>query len=52
MEIDVPNPILGFQERLNVAVPWWIEWATLQADRIDPFVSEKPTSLLDRKLEL
>ena len=30
----------------------WIEWATKQADRIDPFVSEKPESVLDRKLEL
>jgi hypothetical protein len=30
----------------------WIEWATLQADRIDPFVCEKPISVLDRKHEL
>jgi hypothetical protein len=30
----------------------WIEWATKQADRLDPFVSEKPTSVLDRKHEL
>lgn len=30
----------------------WIEWATRQADRIDPFVVEKPTSVLDRKREL
>lgn len=30
----------------------WIEWATLQADRIDPFVFEKPISVLDRKREL
>lgn len=30
----------------------WIEWATRQADRIDPFVSEKPASVLDRKDEL
>ena len=30
----------------------WIEWATLQADRIDPFVFAKPTSVLDRKHEL
>jgi hypothetical protein len=30
----------------------WIEWATQQADRIDPFVSEKPASVLDRKREL
>jgi hypothetical protein len=30
----------------------WIEWATLQADRIDPFVFEKPKSVLDRKREL
>jgi hypothetical protein len=30
----------------------WIEWATKQADRIDPFVSEKPASVLDRKHEL
>jgi len=30
----------------------WIEWATRQADRIDPFISEKPTSVLDRKHEL
>jgi hypothetical protein len=30
----------------------WIEWATEQADRIDPFVSEKPASVLDRKHEL
>jgi hypothetical protein len=30
----------------------WIEWATRQADRIDPFVAEKPTSVLDRKSEV
>jgi hypothetical protein len=30
----------------------WIEWATQQADRVDPFVSEKPSSVLDRKHEL
>lgn len=30
----------------------WIDWATLQADRIDPFVSEKPASVLDRKDEV
>ncbi len=30
----------------------WIEWATKQADRLDPFVAEKPASVLDRKGEL
>jgi hypothetical protein len=30
----------------------WIEWAGRQADRIDPFVAEKPASVLDRKNEL
>jgi hypothetical protein len=30
----------------------WIEWATQQADRFDPFVSEKPASVLDRRREL
>jgi hypothetical protein len=30
----------------------WIEWATRQADRLDPFVSERPPSVLDRKREL
>lgn len=30
----------------------WIEWATKQADRLDPFVWEKPASVLDRKHEL
>ena len=30
----------------------WIEWATREADRLDPFVSEKPASVLDRKHEL
>jgi hypothetical protein len=30
----------------------WIEWATQQADRTDPFVPEKPPSVLDRKREL
>lgn len=30
----------------------WIEWATRHADRIDPFVSEKPPSVLDRQREL
>jgi hypothetical protein len=30
----------------------WIEWATRQADRLDPFVLEKPASALDRKGEL
>ena len=27
----------------------WIAWATRQADRLDPFVLEKPSSVLDRK---
>jgi len=30
----------------------WIEWANQQADRLDPFVSERPPSVLDRKREL
>jgi hypothetical protein len=30
----------------------WIEWATRHADRSDPFVSEKPPSVLDRRREL
>jgi hypothetical protein len=30
----------------------WIEWATRQADRLDPFVLEKRPSVLDRKREL
>jgi hypothetical protein len=30
----------------------WIDWATQQADRADPFVSEKPPSVLDRKREV
>jgi hypothetical protein len=30
----------------------WIEWATRQADRLDPFISEKPPSVLDRRREL
>lgn len=30
----------------------WIEWAQEQADRVDPFVSQKPASVLDRKREL
>lgn len=30
----------------------WIQWASQQADRIDPFVSERPASVLDRKHEL
>ena len=30
----------------------WIEWATKQADRLDPLVAEKPASVLDRKGEL
>ena len=30
----------------------WIEWATREADRLDPFVTEKPASVLDRKHEL
>lgn len=30
----------------------WVEWATRQADRMDPLVSEKPPSVLDRKREL
>jgi hypothetical protein len=29
-----------------------IEWATREADRLDPFVSGKPASVLDRKHEL
>lgn len=30
----------------------WIEWATRQADRMDPLISQKPPSVLDRKREL
>ena len=30
----------------------WIEWAHRQADRLDPFVLERPTSVVDRKHEL
>jgi hypothetical protein len=30
----------------------WVEWASQQADRIDPFIAEKPKSVLDRKNEL
>lgn len=30
----------------------WITWALEQADRMDPLVSEKPRSVLDRKLEI
>jgi len=30
----------------------WLEWAKKQADRLDPFVSERPASVLDRKHEL
>lgn len=30
----------------------WIKWASEQADRIDPLVTEKPASVLDRKREL
>jgi hypothetical protein len=30
----------------------WIEWATKQAARLDPFIREKPVSVLDRKGEL
>jgi len=30
----------------------WIEWAHRQADRLDPFILEKPPSVLDRKHEL
>ena len=30
----------------------WIEWANRQADRLDPFISDKPPSVLDRKHEL
>lgn len=29
----------------------WIEWASQQADRIDPLITKKPTSVLDRKDE-
>lgn len=30
----------------------WIKWASEQADRLDPLVTEKPASVLDRKREL
>jgi hypothetical protein len=30
----------------------WIEWASREADRLDPFVLEKPDSVVDRKNEL
>ena len=30
----------------------WIEWATRQADRLDPFIADKPSSVLDRRREL
>jgi hypothetical protein len=30
----------------------WIAWALEQADRMDPFLLEKPSSVLDRKHEI
>jgi uncharacterized protein YlxW (UPF0749 family) len=30
----------------------WIVWANQQADRLDPFITEKPASVLDREQEL
>jgi len=30
----------------------WIEWASREADRLDPFVLKKPFSVVDRKREL
>ncbi len=30
----------------------WIEWAHRPTDRLDPFVLERPTSVVDRKHEL
>lgn len=36
------------QEKYNA----WVGWATKQADRLDPFVSEKPASVLDRKRDI
>ncbi|HVO60606.1 MAG TPA: hypothetical protein VMT53_06700 [Terriglobales bacterium] len=30
----------------------WIAWANQQADRLDPFITEKPVSVLDREREL
>ncbi len=30
----------------------WAAWALEQADRIDPFVMEKPSSVLNRKQEI
>jgi hypothetical protein len=30
----------------------WIQWANQQADRLDPFISDKPPSVLDRKHEI
>jgi hypothetical protein len=30
----------------------WMEWAAREADRLDPFVPERPPSVLDRKGEL
>ncbi len=30
----------------------WIDWAKIQADRLDPFVLDRPTSVLDQKNEL
>lgn len=30
----------------------WAEWAAKQADRLDPFVEDRPQSVLDRKHEL
>lgn len=30
----------------------WIDWARRQADRLDPFVSERPSSAVDRKREV
>lgn len=36
----------------QAAVNTWIRWALDQADRMDPFVAEKPRSVLDRKHEV
>ena len=43
---------LSWSAEKQVEYQAWIAWAKRQADRLDPFVLEKPSSVLDRKREL
>jgi hypothetical protein len=51
-EEDYTRAAAGWAAEKQSHYKEWIAWANQQADRVDPFVCEKPVSVLDRKHEV